>query len=83
MCCHIHEAELELSPRAIDPQRVVAALRIGRRHDSADGPALSSKKDRLRFGAACLFYYSIWQQGKVRCLALELGLRQALRERSG
>ena len=59
----------------IDPQCVVAVLSFGRRHDGADQAALSSKKDRLRFGAACLFYYSfyysIWQQGKVRCLALE------------
>ena len=67
----------------IDPQRVVVVLSFGRRHDGADEAALSSKKDRLRFGAACLFYYSIWQQGKVRCLALELGLRQGLRERPG
>ena len=52
---------------------------------SFPNPRPSRKKDRLRFGAACLFYYSIWQQGKVRCLALEsvqrerwleLGLRQ-------
>ena len=33
----------------IDPQRVVAVLSFGRRHDGTDEAALSSKKDRLRF----------------------------------